>query len=105
MARTRSLGAVRSSRPTSSAQAATRCSQLSRTSSSVIRLDADPTLPFLHPFVIFEAEQTVITVETYTAELSIREPADIATYRQYLDRLRSMALWADTAAREIQTML
>jgi transcriptional regulator with XRE-family HTH domain len=71
----------------------------------IIRLDAEPALPFLHPFVIFEAEQTVITVETYTAELSIREPTDIATYRQYLDRLRSMALWADTAVREIQTML
>jgi len=71
----------------------------------VIRLDAAPTLPFLHPFVMFEAEQTVITVETFTAELSIREPADIATYRQYLDRLRAMARWADSAVQEIQTML
>lgn len=71
----------------------------------LIRLDAEPTAPFLHPFVIFEADQTVITVETFTAELSIRDPADIATYRQYLDQLRTMAVWADTAVREIQTML
>jgi transcriptional regulator with XRE-family HTH domain len=71
----------------------------------VIRLDAAPTLPFLHPFVVFEADETVITVETYTAELSIREPGDIVTYQHYLDRLRSMALWADTAVQEIQTML
>jgi transcriptional regulator with XRE-family HTH domain len=71
----------------------------------VIRLDAEPMLPYLHPFVVFEADEIVITVETYTAELSIREPSDIATYRQYLDRLRAMAQWADTAVREIQTML
>jgi transcriptional regulator with XRE-family HTH domain len=71
----------------------------------LIRLDAGPTAPFLHPFVVFESDQTVITVETFTAELSIRDPADIATYRQYLDQLRAMAVWADAAVREIQTML
>jgi transcriptional regulator with XRE-family HTH domain len=70
----------------------------------LIRLDAQPTVPFLHPFVIFEGEQTVITVETFTAELSISDPADIATYQRYLDELRAMALW-DTAVQEIQTML
>jgi transcriptional regulator with XRE-family HTH domain len=69
-----------------------------------IRLDAEPAVPFLHPFVVFEAQQTVITVETFTAELSIRDPADIPTFHHYLDKLRAMALW-DIAVREIQTML
>lgn len=69
-----------------------------------IRFDAEPTVPFLHPFVIFEARQTVITVETFTAELSIRDPVDITTYQHYLDELRAMAHW-DTAVREIQTLL
>jgi hypothetical protein len=71
----------------------------------VIKLQTVPTLPFLHPFVIFEGQETVITVETYTAESSIRESGDIATYRQYLDRLRATAQWADSATQAIQTML
>lgn len=71
----------------------------------VIKLETEATLPFLHPFVVFEGPETVITVETYTAELSIREAGDVATYRQYLDRLRAMARWADSATQTIQTML
>jgi hypothetical protein len=41
-----------------------------------------PSPPVLHPFVIWHLEDEVlVSVETYSAELWVREAADIERYR------------------------
>jgi transcriptional regulator with XRE-family HTH domain len=50
-------------------------------------------IPLLHPFVIFELEgEALVTAETYSTELQLRDPSDIARYRQVLDQLRTVAV-------------
>jgi hypothetical protein len=45
------------------------------------------SIPFLHPFVIWELEaETLVTVETYSAELTIQEPQDIERYKDVWQR-------------------
>jgi len=53
--------------------------------------------PHLHPFVIFESAETLVTIETYTAELQVHEPRDVERYHQVLDRLKGSALTGQDA--------
>jgi hypothetical protein len=53
---------------------------------------------FLHPFVSFELDdEALVTVETYSAEMQVNEPQEVAVYRRTLDRFRESALWGDRA--------
>jgi Domain of unknown function (DUF5753) len=50
-------------------------------------------IPLLHPFVLFDMEsESLVTAETYSTELQIRDPSDVARYRQVVDRLRTAAV-------------
>jgi transcriptional regulator with XRE-family HTH domain len=50
-------------------------------------------IPYLHPFVIWELEdETIVSVETYSAELWVREVADVARYREVWERASQGAL-------------
>jgi transcriptional regulator with XRE-family HTH domain len=50
-------------------------------------------IPLLHPFVLFDMEgEALVTAETYSTELQIRDPSDVARYRQVLERLRTAAV-------------
>jgi hypothetical protein len=45
-------------------------------------------MPLLHPFVMWELEgETLITVETYSAELQVRDPTDVQRYQEVWARL------------------
>jgi hypothetical protein len=47
----------------------------------------------LHPFVLFDMEgESLVTAETYSTELQIRDPSDVARYRQVVERLRPAAV-------------
>lgn len=51
------------------------------------------SMPLLHPFVVFElSAETLVTVETYSAELQVRDAADVARYREVWERLREGAV-------------
>jgi Domain of unknown function (DUF5753) len=48
--------------------------------------------PFLHPFVIWHLEdERLVTVETYSAELQVRDDADLARYQEVWQRLSQTA--------------
>jgi transcriptional regulator with XRE-family HTH domain len=48
------------------------------------------SLPLLHPFVLFELEgETLVSVETYSAELRVRDEEDIARYRDIWTEFKS----------------
>ncbi|HZD00520.1 MAG TPA: helix-turn-helix transcriptional regulator [Actinomycetes bacterium] len=63
----------------------------------VVPQDIEAPDAFLHPFVIFEGAEPVVSVETYTAELLVTDPDDIDIYRRTMDRLRAVALSGDGA--------
>jgi hypothetical protein len=53
-------------------------------------------MPLLHPFVMWELEdETLITVETYSAELQVRDPADVQRYQEVWTRLMEDAVGGD----------
>lgn len=53
-----------------------------------IKIVSPGSTPYLHPFLIWEMpEETLVTVETYSAELTVTEAQDVATYRQVWQRL------------------
>jgi hypothetical protein len=67
-----------------------------------IRLSVVPlgeaSMPFLHPFVIFEMEgETLVTAETYTSELQVREAHDLERYRQVWSALTATAKTGEEA--------
>ena len=63
-------------------------------------------IPFLHPFVVWELEgETLVTVETYSAELTIQESQDVARYHEVLDRLRLTARAEEAAIRAISGLM
>jgi hypothetical protein len=48
--------------------------------------------PYLHPFVIWQLEdETLVTVETYSAELQVRETEDVERYSEVWRRLSDRA--------------
>jgi len=63
-------------------------------------------VPFLHPFVVWElAAETLVTVETYTAELTIQEPQDVARYYEVLERLHPTARTGSAGMDLIRTFI
>ena len=55
-------------------------------------------IPLLHPFVLFELEgEALVTAETYSTELQLHDPHDVARYRQVLDQLRGIVVPDATA--------
>jgi hypothetical protein len=76
---------------------------LPNVSMGVLMLDQEAPDAFLHPFVVFERDdEAVVTVETYSAEMQVHDPQEVAVYRRTLDRLREMAVWSDDAIAVIQ---
>jgi hypothetical protein len=70
----------------------------------VLSLDQEALDAYLHPFVVFElGDETLVTVETYSAELQVNEPQEVLVYQRTLERLRRAALWADQAIQIIRT--
>ena len=64
-------------------------------------------IPHLHPFVMWELEEgTVVSVETYSAELWVREAADVARYQEVWERASASAVvgpsWIAERAPELQ---
>jgi transcriptional regulator with XRE-family HTH domain len=64
-------------------------------------------IPHLHPFVMWELEEgTVVSVETYSAELWVREAADVARYQEVWERASVSAVvgpsWIAERAPELQ---
>jgi hypothetical protein len=58
----------------------------------VVPLGADSP-PILHPFVVWHLEgETLVSVETYSAELWVHEAADVARYRHMWERLSAGAV-------------
>jgi transcriptional regulator with XRE-family HTH domain len=54
------------------------------------------SMPLLHPFVVFELPaETMVTVETYSAELQVRDAADIERYLDVWGRLLDGAVGGD----------
>jgi hypothetical protein len=71
---------------------------LPNVSMAVLMLDQEAPDAFLHPFVIFELDdEALVTVETYSAELQVNDPQEVAVYRRTLDRFRETARWGDQA--------
>ena len=70
----------------------------------VLSLDQEAVDAYLHPFVVFElGDETLVTVETYSAELQVNEPQEVLVYQRTLERLRRAAVWADQAIQIIRT--
>ena len=71
----------------------------------VIPLGEAP-IPYLHPFVMWELEEgTIVSVETYSAELWVREAADVARYQEVWERASESAVgpsWLAERATELQ---
>lgn len=67
----------------------------------VIPLDVEMIIIPLHGFVIrgdpAEGEDMLVTVSTVTAELHIRDEADVAIYLETFNRLRQAAVFGDEA--------
>jgi Domain of unknown function (DUF5753) len=62
-------------------------------------------IPYLHPFVIWQLpEGTMVSVETYSAELWVHEAADVARYREVWERAAQAAAgpsWLAERAAEL----
>lgn len=57
-----------------------------------------PSPPVLHPFVIWQMpSEPLVSVETYSAELWVREAADVARYHQVWSQLASATVPHSTA--------
>jgi transcriptional regulator with XRE-family HTH domain len=55
---------------------------------------------FMNQFVLWELpDETLVTVETYSAELHVREAPDLERYRRVLDELRRTAMTGREAVR------
>jgi len=79
---------------------------LPNVSLGVLPFDIESPDAYLHPFVVFElGEDTFVNVETYSAGIQVHDPQEVEVYRRTLDRFRAAAKWADSAVREIQTIM
>jgi len=78
---------------------------LPNVSLGVLLLDRESPDAYLHPFVIFELDDdALVTVETYSAELQVHDPQEVAVYRRTMDRFRPAARWGDEALQEIRSL-
>ena len=79
---------------------------LPNVSIGVLMLDQEAPDAFLHPFVLFELDdEAVVTVETYSAEMQVNDPQEVAVYRRTLDRFRETARWGDQAIETIRSLI
>jgi hypothetical protein len=68
-------------------------------------LDQEAPDAYLHPFVLWELEgETLVTVETLSAELQISEPQEIEVYRRTLERYRAAARWGEEAIAAVRVL-
>ena len=66
----------------------------------IVPFDAAPTI-FMNQFVLWELpDEALVTVETYSAELTVTEAHDLARYREVWQRLSAAARWAPDVLRE-----
>jgi transcriptional regulator with XRE-family HTH domain len=75
-------------------------STLDNVSVSVIPLAVQAVTMLTHAFVIYEGpdeHDSLVTVETIHAQLIVKDPGDVALYRQRWERLAEMALGGDKA--------
>jgi Domain of unknown function (DUF5753) len=78
---------------------------LPNVSLGILMLDQEAPDAFLHPFVLFELDdEALVTVETYSAEMQVNDPQEVAVYRRTLERLRDMAVWSREAISTIQSL-
>jgi Domain of unknown function (DUF5753) len=82
----------------------TQLATLSNVRLQVVPQDLEAPEAFLHPFVIFEGLEPVVSVETYTAELLATDPEDINIYRRTMDRLRTVALSDEEAINFVRRL-
>lgn len=69
----------------------------------VLMLDREAPDAFLHPFVIFELDdEALVTVETYSAEMQVNDPQEVAVFWHTMDRLRPAAQWGEEAIQTIR---
>jgi hypothetical protein len=68
----------------------------------IIPLDVEAPDAYLHQFVVFEMpDETIVSIETYSAELVVSDPAEVEVYALTLQRLRSVAQWGAGAFRPL----
>jgi transcriptional regulator with XRE-family HTH domain len=77
---------------------------LSNVRLGIIPQDIQAPDAFLHPFVVFESEEPVVSVETYTIKLMVREPNDIEIFMTVLERFRPVCLWDQEAVSFISRL-
>jgi hypothetical protein len=78
---------------------------LPNVSLGMLMLDQEAPDAYLHPFVLWELEgETLVTVETLSAELQINEPQEIEVYRRTLERYRSAARWGEEAIAAVRVL-
>jgi transcriptional regulator with XRE-family HTH domain len=70
----------------------------------IIPQDVEAPDAFLHPFVVFEGQEPVVSVETYTVKLMVREPSDIAVFKTVLERFRPVCVWDQEAVALISRL-
>jgi transcriptional regulator with XRE-family HTH domain len=70
----------------------------------IIPQDIEAPDAFLHPFVVFEGQEPVVSVETYTVKLMVREPSDIAVFMTVLERFRPVCVWDQEAVALISRL-
>jgi transcriptional regulator with XRE-family HTH domain len=73
----------------------------------VVVPQGEALIPYLHPFVMWELEEgTIVSVETYSAELWVREAADVARYQEVWERVSASSVagasWIAERAAELQ---
>jgi transcriptional regulator with XRE-family HTH domain len=72
----------------------------------VVPLDVEAPVLHSNAFVIFEGgEEAFVTAETYTTELVLSDPGDVAIYRGVIDRLASTALEPAEGLRFISDLM
>lgn len=77
---------------------------LSNVRLGIIPQDIEAPDAFLHPFQVFEGEEPLVSVETYTVELMVADESDIAVYLRVLERFRPVALWNQEAVSLISRL-
>jgi transcriptional regulator with XRE-family HTH domain len=70
----------------------------------IIPAAAPGTMPHLHPFVLFEGPETLANVETYSAEVQVRDAEGLERYRHVLGLLREAGISGDAAIRLLTSM-
>jgi hypothetical protein len=82
-------------------------STLDNVSVGVIPLAGQAVTMLTHAFVIYDGQEdrdTMVSVETIHAQLIVKDPGDVALYKQRWERLSEMALTGDEAREFISEL-